>query len=43
MEQVFKRVRIAVTRESRRQQVPWEARSLTGEFCFRMPPGGAYR
>jgi uncharacterized caspase-like protein len=35
VEQVFKRVRIAVTQESRRQQVPWEASSLMGEFFFR--------
>jgi len=35
VEQLFKRVRIAVTQESRRQQVPWEASSLMGDFCFR--------
>jgi uncharacterized caspase-like protein len=35
VEQVFKRVRIAVTQESRRQQVPWEASSLMGDFYFR--------
>jgi uncharacterized caspase-like protein len=35
VEQVFKRVRIAVTQESRRQQVPWEASSLMCDFYFR--------
>jgi uncharacterized caspase-like protein len=43
VEQVFKRVRIAVTQESQRQQVPWESSSLMGDFCFRTLAGGACR
>ena len=43
VEQVFKRVRIAVTQESHRQQVPWESSSLMGDFCFRTISGGACR
>jgi uncharacterized caspase-like protein len=34
VEQLFKRVRLAVTQETRRQQVPWESSSLMGDFCF---------
>ena len=41
VEQVFKRVRIAVTQESQRQQVPWESSSLMGDFCFRTLAGAA--
>jgi uncharacterized caspase-like protein len=40
IEQLFKRVRIAVAEETQRAQVPWEASSLTSEFCFRAGPGG---
>jgi uncharacterized caspase-like protein len=43
VEQVFKRVRIAVTQESQRQQVPWESSSLMGDFCFRTLASGACR
>jgi uncharacterized caspase-like protein len=43
VEQVFKRVRIAVTQESQRQQVPWESSSLMGDFCFRTLARGACR
>lgn len=35
VEQLFKRVRIAVAEESGRRQVPWENSSLMGDFCFR--------
>ena len=39
VEHVFKRVREAVVRETREQQVPWESSSLQGEFAF--VPGAA--
>lgn len=35
IEQLFKRVRIAVAAETQRVQVPWESSSLTTEFCFK--------
>ena len=35
VEQLFKRVRIAVAQETQRVQVPWESSSLTTEFCFK--------
>ncbi len=35
IEQVFKRVRVAVMQESSRQQIPWESSSLTADFCFK--------
>lgn len=35
IEQLFKRVRIAVAQETRRLQIPWESSSLMGDFCFR--------
>jgi hypothetical protein len=38
VEEVFKRVRAEVQTASKREQVPWEASSLTGNFQFR--PGG---
>src|SRR5437870_4944441 len=41
VEQLFKRVRIAVTQETKRQQVPWESSSLMGDFCFKTAEGGA--
>ena len=34
IETVFKRVRMAVMRETRNAQVPWESSSLVGEFCL---------
>jgi hypothetical protein len=39
VEEVFKKVRIGVQRDSRDQQVPWDSSSLTGDFYFR--EGGA--
>jgi formylglycine-generating enzyme required for sulfatase activity len=39
VEQVFKRVRIAVSRETKDQQRPWESSSLIGDFYFRPPTG----
>jgi carboxyl-terminal processing protease len=39
VEQMFKRVRMAVAQETNRQQVPWESSSLMGDFCFRSEPG----
>ena len=35
VEQLFKRVRIAVAEETKGVQVPWESSSLTTEFCFK--------
>ncbi len=35
VEEVFKQVRVGVTRASNGAQVPWEASSLTGDFYFR--------
>ena len=34
IEQMFKQVRVAVARETQQLQVPWEASSVVGEFCF---------
>jgi len=34
IETVFKRVRMAVMRETRNAQVPWETSSLVGDFCL---------
>ncbi len=39
VEQVFKRVREGVVRDTRQEQVPWESSSLQGEFAF--VPGSA--
>ncbi len=41
VELLFKRVRLAVAKETARVQVPWESSSLTGDFCFRTIGGGA--
>jgi uncharacterized caspase-like protein len=35
VEQLFKRVRVAVSKETQQAQIPWEASSLMGDFCFR--------
>ncbi|WP_083745659.1 caspase family protein [Variovorax sp. KK3] len=35
IEQLFKRVRIAVAEDTGRVQVPWESSSLTADFCFK--------
>jgi uncharacterized caspase-like protein len=40
VEMLFKRVRLAVAKETGRVQVPWESSSLTGDFCFRTMAGG---
>jgi uncharacterized caspase-like protein len=40
VELLFKRVRLAVAKETGRVQVPWESSSLTGDFCFRTMAGG---
>jgi len=37
-EEVFKRVRVDITRKTGRKQVPWESSSLTGEFVFNPGP-----
>ena len=34
VEQLFKRVRIGVARDTGNKQVPWESSSLMGDFCF---------
>ena len=39
VEQVFKRVRVGVMKDTRNAQVPWEASSLVGDFYFK--PGAA--
>ena len=43
VEQLFKRVRVAVIQETKRQQVPWESSSLMGDFCFRVGSDGSCR
>jgi uncharacterized caspase-like protein len=40
IEQMFKRVRQAVLKETKELQSPWENSSLTGDFCFRNGPTG---
>jgi len=40
VETLFKRVRNAVTRDTRGEQIPWESSSMVGEFCFRHVAGG---
>ena len=42
VEDVFKRVRLAVRRASRGVQIPWESTSLEDDFYF-LPPGSAAR
>jgi uncharacterized caspase-like protein len=39
VEQLFKRVRTGVAQETGNAQIPWEASSLTGDFCFK--PGAS--
>lgn len=41
VEEVFKRVRLAVRRQSQGGQIPWESTSLEGDFSFK--PGGVPR
>lgn len=40
VEQLFKRVRIAVSEETQQAQIPWETSSLRGDFCFRSATNG---
>ena len=40
IEQLFKRVRIAVAEDTKRVQVPWESSSLTADFCFKSNADG---
>jgi uncharacterized caspase-like protein len=40
IEQMFKRVRDAVAKETADQQIPWENSSLRGDFCLRNGPTG---
>ncbi len=41
IETVFKRVRMAVMRETSNAQVPWESSSLVGDFCLQPNPDGS--
>ena len=41
VEDVFKQVRVRVSRASNGAQVPWEASSLVGDFYFTSPPAAA--
>lgn len=41
VELLFKRVRVAVAKETGNVQVPWESSGLTGDFCFRTVAGGS--
>lgn len=43
VEQLFKRVRNAVAKETSGRQIPWESSSLLGDFCFHKLPEGACR
>jgi uncharacterized caspase-like protein len=38
IEMMFKRVRSGVAQETQQLQMPWEASSMTGDFCFAMLP-----
>ena len=40
VEQLFKRVRTGVLKETGEKQIPWETSSLTGDFCFRAGRAG---
>lgn len=40
VEQLFKRVRVAVSEDTRQQQIPWESSSLIGDFCFKASSAG---
>ena len=41
VEQLFKRIRIGVARDTQQKQIPWETSSLMGDFCFRVAPDGS--
>lgn len=40
VEEVFKKVRVAVRRDSNNRQTPWENTALEGQFFFRLPAQG---
>jgi uncharacterized caspase-like protein len=40
VEQLFKRVRVAVSQETKRMQIPWESSSLMADFCFKQTSSG---
>ena len=40
VEQLFKKVRRGVASETNNMQVPWEASSLMGDYCFMLGSGG---
>lgn len=41
IEQLFKRIRIGVSRDTQHKQIPWETSSLMGDFCFRPARDGS--
>ena len=41
VEQLFKRIRIGVARDTQQKQIPWETSSLMGDFCFRPAADGS--
>lgn len=41
LEEVFKRVRVEVAKETGNRQIPWDSSSVLGDFYFRPPAGGA--
>ena len=41
VEEMFKRVRVEVSRETNNEQTPWESSSLTGSFFFTEPAAAA--
>lgn len=41
VEQLFKRIRIGVARDTQQRQIPWESSSLMGDFCFKRAPDGS--
>ena len=41
IEEVFKRVRLAVARETEGKQIPWDSSSLLGDFYFSSSPSPA--
>ncbi len=41
VEQLFKRIRIGVARDTQQKQIPWETSSLMGDFCFRRAADGS--
>jgi uncharacterized caspase-like protein len=40
VEQLFKRIRAGVARDTQHKQIPWETSSLMGDFCFKRGADG---